>query len=268
MSNMSSSHSPVLKSFAQPHVAINTAINASVNAPAETRRRAERPTLHARLAQGVMDVRLAQRLRADVFGAEFGIHFDSGLDEERLDAYCAHLLVFDGSRLVATTRLLDQHRARLAGGFYTSQEFDLEKLLSTTTAPILEIGRTCVHPDYRSASAINTLWQGIGQVVADWKIDTLMGCASIALGSGDVQNWLNQLPEQQKLSPSPRALRRLPPAVFGHAPALPPLLKAYLRMNAQVGAQACYDPEFHCADVLVWLPLHRMDSRYLSRFGA
>ncbi len=227
----------------------------------------ERPVFSARLAQGVLDVRQAQRLRAEVFGAEFGIAFPSGLDEERLDAYCAHLLVYDGERLVATTRLLDRHRARIAGGFYTSQEFDLSQLLAQAPHNILEIGRTCVHPEYRSAAAINALWQGIGQVVADWRIDAMMGCASIPLGSGDCQGWLNRLPSEQKLQLSARPLRRLPPAIFAQDPIIPPLLKAYLRMNALVGTDACFDPEFHCADVLIWLPLSRMDTRYLERFG-
>lgn len=222
--------------------------------------------LSVRLAAGVLDVRAAQRLRAQVFGEEFAMSFKNGLDEERLDAYCAHLLVFDGDQLIATTRLLDQHRARLAGGFYSQQEFNLAPLLSTTQGNILELGRTCVHPDYRSMAAINVLWQGVGQVVAAWKIDVLMGCASIPLGVGDCQGWLNRLPESQRLSTSVRPKRHLPTTVLSRDPILPPLLKAYLRMNAQVGRFACFDPVFHCADVLIWLPLAQMDARYLAHF--
>ncbi|MEC7120207.1 MAG: GNAT family N-acyltransferase [Pseudomonadota bacterium] len=227
----------------------------------------QRPVLTARLATGVVDVQAAQRLRAQVFGAEFGLSFSNGLDEERLDAYCAHLLVYDADRLIATTRLLDQHRARLAGGFYSEQEFHLGALLAQQTGHVLELGRTCVHPDYRSAAAINTLWQGIGMVVADWKIDTLMGCASIALGAGDCQGWLDRLPETQRLSVAVPPRRYLPPTALSHDPVLPPLLKAYLRMNARVGTSACFDPVFHCADVLVWMPIAEMDQRYFGRFG-
>lgn len=223
--------------------------------------------LSVRLAAGVLDVRAAQRLRAQVFGEEFAMSFANGIDEERLDAYCAHLLVFSGERLIATTRLLDQHRARLAGGFYSQQEFNLERLLSSTQGNVLELGRTCVHPDYRSMAAINMLWQGIGQVISTWKIDVLMGCASIPLGVGDSQSWLNRLPASQRLSIAVRPKRYLPTTALSHDPVLPPLLKAYLRMNAQVGSFACFDPVFHCADILVWLPLARMDRRYLEHFG-
>ncbi len=223
--------------------------------------------LSVRLAAGVLDVRAAQRLRAQVFGEEFAMSFANGIDEERLDAYCAHLLVFSGEQLIATTRLLDRHRARLAGGFYSQQEFNLEHLLSSTPCSVLELGRTCVHPDYRSMAAINMLWQGVGQVVAAWKIEVLMGCASIPLGVGDCQGWLDRLPESQRLSISVRPKRYLPTAVLSRDPLLPPLLKAYLRMNAKVGRFACFDPVFHCADVLIWLPLAQMDTRYLGHFG-
>lgn len=264
---MSSIHTPFYSGT--PHTTLATELMSStlVNQPDKNSRRATRPVLQVRLAQGVADVRAAQRLRAQVFGAEFGIDFPNGIDEERLDTYCAHLLVHDGDRLIATTRLIDDHRARLAGGFYTSQEFDLSALLSQTTAPILEIGRTCVHPEYRSAAAINALWHGIGMVVADWKSEILMGCASISLGSGDCQGWLDRLPEQQRLQQQVRPKRILPKRVINQEPTLPPLLKAYLRMNAQVGRQACFDPVFHCADVFIWLPLAQMDQRYFGRFG-
>lgn len=222
--------------------------------------------LSVRLAAGVLDVRAAQRLRAQVFGEEFAMSFKNGIDEERLDAYCAHLLVFDGDRLIATTRLLDQHRARLAGGFYSQQEFNLDALLSSTQGSILELGRTCVHADYRCMAAINTLWRGIGQVVSAWKIDILMGCASIPLGVGDCQGWLNRLPESQRLSIAVCPKRYLPTTALSRDPILPPLLKAYLRMNAKVGQFACFDPVFHCADVLIWLPVSSIDQRYLDHF--
>lgn len=223
--------------------------------------------LSVRLASGVLDVRAAQRLRAQVFGEEFAMQFKNDIDEERLDAYCAHLLVFDGEKLIATTRLLDQHRARLAGGFYSQQEFDLDGLLSATNGNILELGRTCVHPDYRSMAAINMLWQGIGQVVVAWKIDVMMGCASIPLGVGDCQGWLDRLPESQRIGWSVRPKRYLPTAALSRDPVLPPLLKAYLRMNAKVGRFACFDPVFHCADVLIWLPVSQIDARYLEHFA-
>jgi len=224
--------------------------------------------LSIRLADSVDEMRLAQRLRAEAFGPAFGVQFESGFDEDRLDVYCAHLLVFEGARLVATTRLLDRTRADLAGGFYSEQEFDLKDTLEATQGNILEIGRTCVAPNYSSMRAIQALWQGIAEVVLQWNVKTLMGCASMPLGDGDCQGWLNALPEKHRLTLPIRARHKLPQPISQKYPEIPTLLKTYLRMNAQLGAQACFDPVFHCADVLIWLSVAEMTTSYRDRLTA
>ena len=224
--------------------------------------------LSVRLAESIDDVRLAQRLRAEAFGPAFGMQFENGLDEDRFDVYCAHLLVFEGSRLVATTRMLDRERACLAGGFYSEEEFDLKDALEATQGNILEIGRTCVAPDYSSMRAIQTLWQGVAEVAANWNTEILIGCASLPLGDGDCQGWLNTLPKKHRLDFPIRARRALPQPITSKSPELPTLLKTYLRMNARLGAQACFDPVFHCADVLIWLSLAEMTAKYRERLTA
>ncbi len=224
--------------------------------------------LSVRLAENVDEVRLAQRLRAEAFGPAFSMQFENGLDEDRFDVYCAHLLVFEGSRLVATTRMLDRERACLAGGFYSEEEFDLRNALEATQGNILEIGRTCVAPDYSSMRAIQTLWQGVAEVAAQWNTETLIGCASLPLGDGDCQGWLNALPEKHRLDFPIRARCRLPQPISKRTPEIPTLLKTYLRMNARLGAQACFDPMFHCADVLIWLSLAEMTAKYRERLTA
>jgi putative hemolysin len=224
--------------------------------------------LSVRLAESVDEMKLAQRLRAEAFGPAFGVQFESGFDEDRFDVYCAHLLVFEGSRLVATTRLLDRARASLAGGFYSEQEFDLKNALDAAHGNILEIGRTCVAPDYSSMRAIQALWQGVAEVTAQWNTETLIGCASIPLGDGDCQGWLDALPEKHRLTLPIRARHKLPQSISHKHPEVPTLLKTYLRMNARLGAQACFDPVFHCADVLIWLSVAEMTTSYRERLIA
>ena len=224
--------------------------------------------LSVRLAENVDEMRLAQRLRAEAFGPAFDMHFENGLDEDRFDVYCAHLLVFEGSRLVATTRMLDRERACLAGGFYSEQEFDLRDALAATPGNFLEIGRTCVAPEYSSMRAIQTLWQGVAEVATQWNADILIGCASLPLGDGDCQGWLNSLPEKHRLSLPVRARRPLPIPVSSKQPEIPTLLKTYLRMNAKLGTQAYFDPVFHCADIWIWLPLAEMTAKYRERLTA
>jgi len=226
------------------------------------------PQLSARLAQNAAEVEQVQRLRAEAFGPAFGMTFENGLDQDRFDQYCAHMMIFDGTRLVATTRMLDRERACLAGGFYSEQEFDLHDALHATEGNVLEIGRTCVAPNYSGMRAISTLWQSVAEQAAIWGADTLIGCASVPLDTGDCQGWLNQLPEKQRLNHLVRARRALPTPITSQPPEIPTLLKTYLRMNARLGAQACFDPVFHCADVLIWLNLSQMSLKYRERLIA
>lgn len=231
------------------------------------RKAASRPQLQVRLAQSEQDVQQAFALRAQTFGKEFGLEFEQGLDQDRFDPACQHVLVFseDEKQLVATTRLMTRKAAALTGQFYTQNEFDLTQLLADFSGEILEVGRSCVHPDYRSMSAINALWQGIGDVAANCNAKALLGCASLPIDNGDIQGWLNSLDDAIKITAYPKT--SLPSSANTGAPTLPPLLKAYLRMGSLVGDTACFDPEFNCADVLIWFPFTRMDKRYLSRFG-
>ena len=110
------------------------------------------------LARDRREVREAQRLRHSIFSQEMGAQFDSrfqGIDEDRFDAFCDHLVVRDQAtgKLVGTTRLLTQEQALRAGGFYTETEFDLHAVLRIP-GRVLEVGRTCIHPDHRSGAAI------------------------------------------------------------------------------------------------------------------
>ena len=127
--------------------------------------------LEVGLARDESQVQAAQRLRWRIFGLEMGAELDvnsEGLDTDRFDAFCDHLVVHDREtgELVGTTRLLSQENATRAGRFYSATEFDLEPLLRYRSG-VLEIGRTCIHPDYRSGAAIATLWTGLAPILVE-----------------------------------------------------------------------------------------------------
>lgn len=228
----------------------------------------QRPALDVRLARSDQDIAASQALRTAVFAAEFGVQFDDGQDSDPLDQFCAHLLVWDGERLVGTARLLDRERARQAGRFYSEQDFHIQPLLQCAPGNIMEVGRVCIDPAYRNLATISHLWRGMALQATCWQATHLMGCASIPLGNGDIQGWLDQLPASQLIDLPIHSRRQLPVAVSGFAPRIPPLLAAYLRMNARLGRQACFDGAFHCADVLVWLPMADVSSRYRQHFAS
>jgi putative hemolysin len=48
---------------------------------------------------------------------------------------------------------------------------------------------------------------------------------------------------------------------------LPPLVKGYLRLGAFVGDGAVIDHQFGTTDVLIVLPVEKIDPRYFEHFG-
>ena len=230
------------------------------------------------LARDRHEVREAQRLRHAIFSQEMGAQFDSrfqGIDEDRFDAYCDHLVVRDlaTGKLVGTTRLLTQEQALLAGGFYTETEFDLHGVLRIP-GRVLEVGRTCIHPDHRSGAAIGVLWSGIAPFLEDGGYDVLIGCASIAVPHGDDFGPVHRLARRlERRHLTPAGHRAIPhhPVPEGHGDSTdratpPPLLKAYLRLGAQIAGAPCWDADFRTADLPIVLQRHRMDPRYVRHF--
>lgn len=249
-------------------------ITATVLASSTTPER-NKPRLEARFVRHDSELRDAQRLRAQVFAEEYGVHFDDpdGLDRDDFDAYCEHLNVYDVANglLIATTRLLTREKARLAGSFYSAHEFDMTAL-EKLDGRVLEIGRTCVHEDYRSGAAITVLWSALADYLLSQDFSYLLGCASISLRDGG-HNFAAIMPELRQQHFVEESLRVQPhrglcidaPEGTGKA-SLPPLLKAYLRMGCKIGGEACWDPEFHCADVFVLLDVSALAGRYAQRF--
>lgn len=228
------------------------------------------------LAAGDVDVRACQALRYHIFGEEHGARLatsEPGLDIDAFDPYCMHLLVRDSAtgEVVATTRLLLDRDAKRAGMFYSETEFQLEPVLALH-ARILEVGRTCIHADYRAGSAIAVLWAGLARIVEMHDIDYLIGCASLPMHDEGAQALAvyDRLREHYLVEPELRVEPRLPlNAVHGSADiamALPPLLKAYLRLGAQIGGPPCWDPLFNVADLFILLDRDRLAQRYARRF--
>jgi putative hemolysin len=232
------------------------------------------------LARDTAGVRAAQRLRHDVFAGELGATLDSaesGLDIDTFDAHCEHLLVTDDltGDVVGTYRLLPPERARAAGRLYADGEFDLTAL-APVRHELVEVGRSCVHPDHRNGAVISLIWAGLARYMTDTGHAYLAGCCSVPLGDGGAlaaATWSTV--RDKHLAPEPYRVAPLLPwtppddaAAVGGAPRteLPPLLRGYLRLGAWVCAAPAFDPEFNVADLYVLLPMHRVDERYLRHF--
>ena len=149
--------------------------------------------LTVELAATPDSLRAAQALRYRVFGEECGARLhgaEQGLDQDRYDLHCEHLIVRDQrtGEVVATTRILDSERARSAGGFYSESEFQLVGL-GDLRGDVMEIGRTCVHADYRNGATISLLWSAVAEYLVERGVDYMIGCASIGMSDGGLKAW-------------------------------------------------------------------------------
>ncbi len=249
--------------------------------------------LEVRLAASEVEIAAAQALRYAIFYDEMGAQPTAGMAHTRrdIDAYdmvCDHLLVIDHAnalrpRVVGTYRLLRQDLAQANGGFYSAGEYDLSALIAQS-APgrqLLELGRSCVAPEWRTSATISLLWRGIATYLAQHGIGHLFGCASLhgadpLLHAAELSYLYHHhlAPAELRataLPPHRVEMNRLDPASIdtrAAARALPPLLKGYLRVGAVVGDGGFVDHQFNTVDVFVVMPVDRITSRYAERFGA
>ncbi len=228
------------------------------------------------LARNVAEVAEAQRIRFKVFGEEMGAHLptaETGLDIDRFDDFCDHLLVRDhaSKKVVGTYRILPPEQAYVAGGYYSETEFDLSRL-AHLRGRMAEVGRSCVHPDYRDGATIARLWSGLAEYIFRHNHEYLIGCASISMGDGG-HYAASVYHKVHKLHAAPAEYR-----VFPHCPLplealnqdmdviIPPLIKGYLRLGAYVAGEPAWDPDFNCADLFILLPVSRLNARYAKHF--
>jgi putative hemolysin len=241
--------------------------------------RAERPVsrLSVYLASSPDEIDSALALRYEIFAHEFGADVSGprpGIDEDQFDRHCDHLLVLDEDRdeVVGTYRLLTPEGAAAAGRYYSAGEFDLSPVLRADRR-VLEVGRSCVHRDYRHGGVIALLWSGIGAALHLYRIDFLMGCASVHDEDGGRIGALYARLAERHLSPEGervRPLRPLPgfdPASPAEPAELPALLRGYLRAGATIGGEPCWDPAFHTADFFIWLAARGITDRYRRHFA-
>ncbi|MGP3923175.1 GNAT family N-acetyltransferase [Streptomyces sp. 8N616] len=234
------------------------------------------PRYSVSLARDEQDVRAAQRLRHEVFAGEMGALLagsEPGLDVDSFDAYCDHLLVREDNTgaVVGTYRLLPPGRAAVAGRLYSETEFDIANLAGIRD-DLVEVGRSCVHPDHRDGAVISLMWAGIARYLTQAGHNWLAGCCSVSLADGgalaagvwDTVSAKHLSPEEYRVTPH---LPWYPTGVARSARTpLPPLLRGYLRLGAWVCGEPAHDPDFGVADLYVLLSLRRTDPRYLRHF--
>lgn len=245
--------------------------------------------LEVRLAVSEAEVEAAQRLRYRVFFEDRGVAGDAAAarDADLFDDVCDHLLVIDTSlpgpdaeRVVGTYRLLPQ--AKAGQGFYSGAEFEIDSLASRMPGlNILELGRSCVLPAYRSKRTVELLWQGIWAYTRRHGINVMAGCASfdgiVPARHAEALSFLHHNCRAgadwsvRAVAHRFRTMDLMPAEAIDPRQALaamPPLIKGYLRLGAMVGEGCVVDEEFGTTDVFVVLPVEKISARYIAYYGA
>lgn len=245
------------------------------------------PDFDLRLARDEADLIAAQRLRYDVFVDELGgggamVDHDARLECDAFDPYFDHLILFDRARVgrpaVGVYRLLRGDSLSPDGldRFYSEDEYDLSSL-KVSGRNLLELGRSCLHPEYRGGSAMMVLWNGLAEYVARHKIDVLFGVASFHGTDVEALKAPLSLLHHRHLAPEGLRVRTQPehyqtmnlvaetdidrPAAMR---AVPSLIKAYLRLGGFVGDGAYVDHAFNTTDVCLIMDTAQMSAKHTA----
>ena len=244
-----------------------------------------------KLANKKSELKKAQALRYSVFYKEKKAKPSfpkkmMRLDYDKTDKFADHLIVIDKKRkgsknkIVGTYRLIRGDVALSFGGFYTSSEFDLTNILNSYQhKEILELGRSCVHKDYRNGTIMNLLWKAIAEYIKLYDIKVLLGCASFP--GTDIQEYLKELSYLRSNFSLPekisvKSLRNNNYPVYNEGniyesdlrtfAKLPPLIKGYLRVGGRVSESFFVDYDFNTIDFCIVVQTVNIDKKYKNKF--
>ena len=249
------------------------------------------PQFRVKLAQTEDELRAAQRLRYDVFVAELGgsgdmVDHEARLERDAFDPFFDHLILYDDALIhegdatvVGVYRLLPQEGAAKIGRYYSEDEYDLTPLRQSGRR-LLELGRSCLHADYRGGTAMYVLWQALADYVIERDIEILFGVASFhGTNIADIAAPLSMLyhrhlaPPELRVQAQPHSAQTM--NLISEADldrkaamlAVPALIKAYLRLGSVVGADAFVDRRFNTTDVCLIMDTAKMNEKQRNLYA-
>src|SRR5215471_18666761 len=242
-----------------------------------------------RLAQSAAEIDAAQALRYRVFYEEMTAHPTPEMAAQRrdfdaFDDVCDHLLVLDRRRgegpegIVGTYRLIRRPAAAKMGRFYSSAEYDVQKMIDFP-GEVLELGRSCIAKDARNTATMQMLWRGIALYAYHYDIQVMFGCASFP-GTDPTQHAqaLSYLYHHHLAPPEIRVralahryvkMDMLERDAYDARRAMArvsPLIKGYLRLGGFVGDGAVIDSDFNTTDVFIMVKTELVTEKYIRHY--
>ncbi|MDD5728209.1 MAG: GNAT family N-acetyltransferase [Victivallales bacterium] len=240
-----------------------------------------------KFAENDAEIEATMRLRYEVFNLERGKGLESAdrsqIDRDEFDEHCLHLIIVEkkNSRIVGTYRVHLGIVAKNELGLYSQREYAIEGI-DKIIDEVIEVGRSCVHPDFRNGAVIGLLWVGIGEVLTRSGLRYLLGCVSLNpvdsnAGWALYEHFRQRDKLCKKLRAKPVSGFELPPpdqekvdAYLEERTALlkyiPPLFKGYLRLGVTICGEPLLDREFGSIDFLILLDYHKLPEKYVKHF--
>lgn len=211
----------------------------------------------ARLASSREDLLVCQTLRHRCF---YGC---DGIDADKFDPLCRHLMVEQDGRLVATCRVMILTSGAQIDMSYSAQSYDLKKL-SEFKAPMLEVGRFCISETANNLDILRICWGALAQLVDRTDVAMMFGCTSFLGNDPMLYRDGFGLLAKRYLAPASYAPCQSAPDVVALASGrkielksavtqLPPLLRSYLAMGGWVSDHAVIDHDLNTLHVFTGL---------------
>jgi putative hemolysin len=243
--------------------------------------------LQVRLAEDQYEIERTLTLRYNIFNLEMGEGLPQSRatqkDRDEYDMFCDHLIVVDKTRndmVVGTYRIMKRQVAKANIGFYSETEFDLRKIYELEEE-VAEVGRSCVHQDYRDGSVISLLWAGLGNYMKTQDVRYLMGCGSVhstsPIEASEAYAYLkdkNALADE-RFNIEPYKTHRLE----GFDPnyqvkdmkevikKIPPILKGYVRVGTKFAGTPALDAVFGTTDFFILFDREEITQRYTKFYS-
>ena len=229
-----------------------------------------------RLAETREDLEAAQRLRFGVFNVEMGEGLagaeETGLDVDRFDAVCDHLLVeeISSNTLVGTYRVQMGDKALAGAGFYSAQEFDFTPFLDRASE-LVELGRACVHKQHRNLVVLGLLWKGIAQYAKAHGGRYLIGCSSLTSQNPGEGMALFHALKERYLAPAewlthPMSGYECRSEAVMEPVRAPKLMSAYFSIGAKICSEPAIDLEFKTIDFLTLVDIQALPASVAARY--
>jgi putative hemolysin len=226
------------------------------------------------------------RLRYQVFYGEYAYKTDLyGIDVDKFDTNFDHLAIIDKktNKPVGTYRL---NSTRFNKKFYSEKEFHMNEIKDLSGHKI-ELGRACVHPDYRNGATIAALWKGLGAYMSITDSRYMFGCSSIhsddTFQTALIHHWLKSSgylsKEYDCITPRGKfkdkrfdrmvertAEERFAPFREAAVNLVPPLLLSYMKAGGFICGKPAYDKAFKCYDYLTLIDRKKMDPSFVRKF--